>query len=224
MLFTGTTVHVAKANLFLYSQHQLFAPTSALDSCLASHGYKHLLRLFSWLLPTHSHFKSHLFSWESPLGQDDYGTHGSGYHSFLVRATEVDKYMPSPLLSASQWGSSHSPPDTQGLAEKVSNLEWGHPPPQTMEQRELCSDSNFVCHCGHIWKLSPRWAQSPANNAARLVAGLINSLKKDPAFCKPLLAVALYLACGRVPHSQSSCARPLSSVPLVLLYHVDAHM
>lgn len=62
MLFTGTTVHVAKANLSLYSQHQLFAPTSALDSCLASHGYKHLLRLFSWLLPTHSHFKSHLFS------------------------------------------------------------------------------------------------------------------------------------------------------------------
>lgn len=98
----------------LYSQHQLFASTSALDSCLASHGYKHFLRLFSWLLPIHSHFKSHLFSWESPLGQDDYGTHGSGYHSFLVL---VGKYMPSPLLFASQSGSSHSSLDTQGLAE-----------------------------------------------------------------------------------------------------------
>lgn len=150
MVFTGTTVHVAKANLSLYSQHQLFAPTSALDSCLASHGYKLLLRLFSWLLPIHSHFKSHLFSWESSLGQDDYGTHGSGYHSFLVLATEVGKYMPSPLLFASQSGSSHSPLDTQGPAEKASSLEWGHPPPQTMEQRELCSDSHFVCHCGHI--------------------------------------------------------------------------
>lgn len=138
MLFTGTTVHVAKAILSLYSQHQLFAPTSALDSCLASHGYKHLLRLFSWLLPIHSHFKSHLFSWESSLGQDDYGTHGSGYHSFLVLATEVGKYMPSPLLFASQSGSSHSLLWHSRPCRESKQPKWGHPP------LRLWSRENYV--------------------------------------------------------------------------------
>lgn len=100
-----------------------------------------------------------------------YGTRASRYHSSLALATEVGKHMSSPLLSAPQTGSSHSPLPAYHLtlrvpAKEASSPEWATLPSDYGAERTMFRLPFSVCHCAYIWKLSPRRAQSPANSEA----------------------------------------------------------
>lgn len=103
----------------------------------------------------------------------------------LVLATEVVKHMIA--------GPSHSPVLSHHLtpkvpAEEAGSLGWGHPPPSEYGAERTV----FRLHClplgTHLKTESQEDSATCQDCSHTSVPELLNSLKRAPAFCKPLLA------------------------------------